>query len=541
MQRNKVIAYESRQLKIHKKNYTMHALELGAVVFALKTWRHYLYGTKSVIYTDHKSLQHIFDQKELNMRQRKWIELFSDYECEIRYHPGKANIVVDALSRKERLKPRRVRAMAMTVQAGMREKIQPGMKRDIATYVSKCLTCSKVKVEHQRPSGLLQQPEIPEWKWDKITMGFITKLPRSKSGHDTIWVIVDRLTKSAHFLAIKEDYSTEKLAKIYIDEIVARHGVPVSIILNRDGRFTSRCWQTMQKSLGTRLDMSTAYHPQTDRQSERTIQTLEDMLRACVIDFGGSSDVHLPLVEFSYNNSYYSSIRCAPFEALYGRKCRSPVLWAKIRESSLIGPELVQEMTDKVVLIKQKLKAARDHQKSYADNRRKLMEFEVGDRVMLKVSPWKGVIRFGKKGKLAPRYVGPFKILERIGPVAYRLILPKELSGVHDTLHVSNLKKCLVDDSLHVPLGDIMVDKTLRFVEEPMEIMNREVKSLYHSKIALVKVRWNSKRGPEFPKGGDTVTTMAGAGIGNQSTECDHLNEIGIVVKLVKFISFTFE
>ncbi|GJT99092.1 reverse transcriptase domain-containing protein [Tanacetum coccineum] len=515
----KDIAYASRQLKIHEKNYTTHDLELGAVVFALKTWRHYLYGTKSVIYTDHKSLQHIFDQKELNMRQRRWIELFSDYECEIRYHPGKANVVADALSRKERLKPRRVRAMAVTIQIGMREKIQaaqsealkqenilmenlhgldqqmekkegeslyfmdriwvplvggmrkmimneahkskysvhpgadkmyhdlrdmywwPGMKRDIATYVSKCLTCSKVKAEHQRPSGLLQQPEIPEWKWDKITMDFITKLPRSKSGHDTIWVIVDRLTKSAHFLAIREDYSTEKLAKIYVDEIVARHGVPVSIISDRDGRFTSRCWQTVQKALGTRLDMSTAYHPQMDGQSERTIQTLEDMLRACVIDFGGSWDVHLPLAEFSYNNSYHSSIRCAPFEALYGRKCRSPILWAEIGES---------------------------------------------------------VIRFGKKGKLAPRYVGPFEILERIGPVAYRLRLPEELSGVHDTFHVSNLKKCLADASLHVPLDDIKIDKTLRFVEEPVEIMDREVKSLKRSKIALVKVRWNSKRGPEF-------------------------------------------
>ncbi|GJU26091.1 putative reverse transcriptase domain-containing protein [Tanacetum coccineum] len=452
MQRGKVIANASRQLKTHEKNYTTHDLELGAILFALKTWRHYLYGTKSVIYTDHKSLQYIFDQKELNMRQRRWIELFSDYECEIRYHPGKANVVADALSRKERLKPRRVRAMAVTIQIGMREKIQaaqsealkqenilmenlhgleqqmekkegeslyfmdriwvplaggmrtvvmdeahkskysvhpgadkmyydlrdmywwPGMKRDIATYVSKCLTCSKVKAEHQRPSGLLQQPEIPEWKWDKITMDFITKLPRSKSGHDTIWVIVDRLTKSAHFLAIREDYSTEKLAKIYVDEIVARHGVPVSIISDRDGRFTSRCWQTVQKALGTRLDMSTAYHPQTDGQSERTIQTLEDMLRACVIDFGGSWDVHLPLAEFSYNNSYHSSIRCAPFEALYGRKCRSPVLWAEIGESSLIGPELVQETTDKVVLIKEKLKMQQKIIKKLCDNKTQTIE-----------------------------------------------------------------------------------------------------------------------------------------------------------------------
>ncbi|GJU64567.1 reverse transcriptase domain-containing protein [Tanacetum coccineum] len=488
MQRGKVIAYASRQLKTHEKNYTTHDLELGAVVFALKTWRHYLYGTKSVIYTDHKSLQHIFDQKELNMRQRRWIELFSDYECEIRYHPGKANVVADALSKKERLKPRRVRAMAVTIQAGMRETIQaaqsealkqenvlmenlhgldqqmekkegeslyfmdriwvplvgsvrtmimdeahrskyyvhpradkmyhdlrdmywwPGMKRDIATYVSKCLTCSKVKAEHQRPSGLLQQPEIPEWKWDKITMDFITKLPR-------------------------EDYSIEEIGKSSTsDEIVAR----------------------------TRLDMSMAYHPQTDGQSEHTIQTLEDMLRACVIDFGGSWDVHLPLAEFSYNNSYQPSIRCAPFEALYRRKCRSRVLWVEIGESSLIGPELVQEMTGKVVLIKEKLKAARDRQKSYADNRRKPLEFEVGDRVMLKVSPWKGVIRFGKKGKLALRY------------------------------------KCLADASLHVPLDEIKVDKTLRFVEEPVEIMNRDVKRLKRSKISLVKVRWNSKRGPEF-------------------------------------------
>ncbi|GJU15301.1 putative reverse transcriptase domain-containing protein [Tanacetum coccineum] len=244
--------------------------------------------------------------------------------------------------------------------------------------------------------------------------------------------------------------------------------------------------------------MSTTYHSQTDGQSERIIQTLEDMLRACVIDFGGSWDVHLPLDEFSYNNSYHTSIRCAPFKALNGRKCRSPMLWAETREGSMIGPELVQEMTDKVVVIKEKLKAARDRQKSYAENRRKLLEFEVGDRMMLKVSPWKGVVHFGKKGKLASMYVGPFEILERIGPVAYRLRLPKELIGVHDTFHVSNLKKCLGNANLHVPLNEIKIDKTLRFVEKPVEIMDREVRSLKRSRIPLVKVRWNSKRGLEF-------------------------------------------
>ncbi|GJR57599.1 putative reverse transcriptase domain-containing protein [Tanacetum coccineum] len=347
----------------------------------------------------------------------------------------------------------------------------PGIKRDIATYVSECLTCAKVKAEHQRPSSLLQQPEIPEWKWESITIDFITKLPRTRNGHDVIWVVVDRLTKSTHFLAICEDYSTEKLARLYTDEIVARHGVHVLIILDRDARFTSRLWQTFQKALGTQLDMSTAYHPQTDGQSERIIQTLEDMLRACKIYFGGSWDVYLSLAEFSYNNSYHTSIRCAPSEST--------------------------EMTDKVVVIKEKLKAARDRQKSYADNRRKPLEFEVGDHVMLKVSHWKGVVRFGNKGKLASRYVGSFEILERIGPVAYRLRMFEELSGVHDTLHVSNPKKSLVDASLHVPLDEIKVDKTLRFVEERVEIMDREIKSLKWSKISLVKVRWDSKRGPE--------------------------------------------
>ncbi|GJS64991.1 putative reverse transcriptase domain-containing protein [Tanacetum coccineum] len=392
MQKEKVIAYASRQLKVHEKNYTTHDLELGAVVFALKMWRHYLYGTKCVVFTDHKSLQHILDQKELNMRQRRWLELLSDYDCEIRYHPGKANVVADALSRKERSKPLRVRALVMTIGLnlpkqilsaqsearkeenfinedlhGMINKLEPradgtlclnnrswipcfgdlralimheshkskysihpgsdkmyqdlkklywwpNMKAEIATYVSKCLTCAKVKIEYQKPSGLLVQPEIPQWKWENITMDFVTKLPKTATGQDTIWVIIDRLTKSAHFLPMREDDTLEKLTRQYLKEVVSRHGVPVSIISDRDGKFTSHFWKTLNKALGTRLDMSTAYHPQTDGQSERTIQTLEDMLRACVLDFGKGWDKHLPLVEFSYNNSYHTSIKAAPFK-----------------------------------------------------------------------------------------------------------------------------------------------------------------------------------------------------------------------------------
>ncbi|GJR96904.1 reverse transcriptase domain-containing protein [Tanacetum coccineum] len=368
MQREKVIAYASRQLKPHEENYTTHDLELGAVIFALKIWRHYLYGTKCTVFTDHKSLQHILRQKELNMRQRRWLELLADYDCEICYHPGKANVVADALSRKKQIKPLRVRALILTVHpklpsqileaqnealkeenvknenlrgmdksfeirpdgtrciknqswlplfGGLRDLIMheshkskysihpgsdkmyhdlkklywwPNMKAIIAEYVSKCLTCSRVKAECQNPSGLLVQPEILMWKWESITMDFVSKLPKASIGHDTIWVIVDRLTKSAHFIPTRATDSMETLTRLYIKEIVSRHGVPISIISDRDSHFTSRFWQSLQNALGTQLDMSTAYHPETDGQSERTIQTLEDMLRACVIDYGKDGD-----------------------------------------------------------------------------------------------------------------------------------------------------------------------------------------------------------------------------------------------------------
>nr|GEY67056.1 reverse transcriptase domain-containing protein [Tanacetum cinerariifolium] len=249
----------------------------------------------------------------------------------------------------------------------------PNMKAIIVEYVSKCLTCSRVKVECQKPSGLLIQPEIPIWRWERITMDFVTKLPRTSNGHDTIWVIVDCLTKSAHFIPTRETDSKETLTRLYIKEIVSRHEVPISIISDRNSHFTSRFWQTMQSAFGTQLDMSTAYHSKTDRQSERTIQTLEDMLRACVIDFGK-----------------------APFEALYGRKCRSPVCWAKVGDVQLTRPEIIYETNETKVQIRQHLQPARERQRSYENVRRKPSEFQVGDRVMLKVSPRKGVIRFGK-------------------------------------------------------------------------------------------------------------------------------------------------
>ncbi|GKB88152.1 putative reverse transcriptase domain-containing protein [Tanacetum coccineum] len=333
----------------------------------------------------------------MNMRKRCWIELFNDYDYEIRYHPGKANDKILAAQNEaskainapglDNQMEREAHKSKYSVHPGADKMYYdlrdtywwPGMNKDIELYV--------------------------KWKWKRIAMDFITKLPRTRNGHHAIWVIVDRLTKSAYLLPIHGDFKMDRLARLYLNEIVARHGVPISIISDRDSCFTSRFWQSMQEALGTMLDMSMAYHPRTDVQSECTIQTLEDKLR-----------------------------------------------------------------------------------KSYVDRRRKPIEFNVGDHVILKVSPWKVVVRFGKKGKLAPRFVRQFEITERISPIAYRLRLTKELNGVHDTFHVSNLKKCLDDPTLHVSLKEIHVDAKLNFVEEPVEILEREFKKLKRSRIPIIKV-----------------------------------------------------
>ena len=217
-----------------------------------------------------------------------------------------------------------------------------GMKRDVSEFVTKCMVCQKVKAEHQVPSGLLQPIKILEWKWDRITMDFVVGLPLIGRKHDSFWVVVDRLTKSTHFLPVRTDYALDKLTKLYIREIVQLHGIPISIISYRDPRFTSSFWGKLQEALGTRLNFSTTFHPQTDGHSERVIQVLEDMLRSYVIDYEGSWDRHIPLIEIVYNNSFQSSIGMAPYEALYVRKCITPLCWTKLSEKKIIGPDLIQ-------------------------------------------------------------------------------------------------------------------------------------------------------------------------------------------------------
>ncbi|KAL4347857.1 hypothetical protein GQ457_17G010820 [Hibiscus cannabinus] len=344
MEGDNVVAYASRQLKPHELNYPTHDLELATIVFALKIWRHYLYGEKCHMFTDHKSLKYLLTQKDLNLRQRRWMELLKDYDLVIDYRPGKANVVANALT------------------------------------------------------------------------------------------------------------------------------------------------------LGTRLNLSTTFHPQTDGQSERVIQILEDMLRACVIDFGRNLEKSIPLVEFAYNNSYQTSIQMAPFEALYGRRCRTPICWSELGENKVLGPQMIQDTEKQVQIIHNRLRKAFDRQKAYVDTKRRDIRYEVGDKVFLKVSPWKKVLRFGKKGKLNPRYIGPFEVLEKVGLVAYRLALPPEFDKIQKIFHVSMLRKYRSDPSYVLEPEKVELNPDLTYEEEPVMILDREVKRLRNKNMSLVKVLWRNHK-----------------------------------------------
>ncbi|KAA0033199.1 pol protein [Cucumis melo var. makuwa] len=410
MQRGKVVAYASRQLKSHEQNYLTHDLELAA--------------------------------KELNMRQRRWLELVKDYDCEILYHPGKANVVADALSRKKIIDAKSNdpylvekcclaeagQAVEFSISSDGSMKMYQdikwvywwhNMKREVAEFVSKCLVCHQVKAPRPKPAGLLQPLSVLKWKWENVSMDFITGLPRTLRG----------------FI-------------LYMSEIVRLHGVPVLIVSDRDARFTSKFMTGLQAAMGKRLDFSTTFHPQTDGQTEHLNHVLEDMLRACALEFPGSWDSHLHLMEFAYNNSFQATIGMAPFEALYDKCCRSPVCWDEVGEQRLVGPELVQSTNEAI----QKIRS-----------------------LFLKVAPMKGVLQFETRGKLSPRFVVSFEILERIGPVGYRLALPPSLSEVHDVFHVSMLRKYVPDPSHVVDYEPLEIDENLSYTEQPVDVLGREV------------------------------------------------------------------
>ncbi|KAG8501005.1 hypothetical protein CXB51_003048 [Gossypium anomalum] len=473
MQEGKVIAYAFRQLKPHEKNYPAHDLELAAIIFALKIWRHHLYGEKCHIFTDHKSLK---------LRQRRWLELIKDYELVIDYHPDdesdfqissdgclmfRDRVCVPKNDKLIRKILQEAHSSSLSIHPGSTKMYNDlkkmywwvGIKRDISESVSRCLICQQVKAEHQVPSGLLQPVVVPEWKWDRVTIDFVTGLPFTPRKKDAVWVVIDKLTKSAHFIPVRMDFSLDKLAELYISEIVRLHGVPLSIISDRDPRFTSRFWKKLQKALGTKLSFSTAFHPQTDGQSEKVIQVLEDMLRCCVLEFQGSWEKYLPLVEFAYNNSYQSSLKMAPYEALYGRKCCTPLYWTELKENQIYKVDLVKETEEKVKIIRDCLKAASDRQKSYADLKKKEIEYQV--------------------------------VIERVGPLAYRLALPIELEKIHNVFHVSMLRHYRSDPSHVISQTEVEIQPDMTYGEEPVKILAREVKQLRNKSIALVKVLWN--------------------------------------------------
>ncbi|TYK29838.1 DNA/RNA polymerases superfamily protein [Cucumis melo var. makuwa] len=476
MQQGKVVAYASRQLKSHEQNYPTHDLELPAVpgkanIVADALSRKVAHS--AALITKQAPLLRDFERAEIAVS----VGEVTSQLAQLSVQPTLRQMIIIAqlndpyLVEKCRLvETGQGEDFSISSDDGLTFEGRLNMKREVADFVSRCLVCQQVKAPRQRPAGLLQPLSVPGWKWKSVSMDFIMGLPKNLKGYTVIWVVIDRLTKSAHFVPGKSTYTASKWGQLYMTEIVRLHGVPVSIVSNRDARFTSKFWKGLQLALGTRLDFSTAFHPQTDGQTERLNQTLEDMLRACVLEFSGSWDSQLYLMEFAYNNSYQATIGMAPFEALYGKCCRSPVCWGEVGEQRMLGPELVQTTNAAIKKIRARMLTAQSRQKSYAD----------------------GVLRFEKKGKLSPRFVGPFEILERIGPVAYHLVLPLSLSAVHDVFHVSMLRRYVVDPTHEVDFEPLQISENLSYEEQLVEILARDVKKLRSREISLVKVLWRN-------------------------------------------------
>jgi hypothetical protein len=371
----------------------------------------------------------------------------------------------------------------------------PDMKKELADFIAKCLECQKVKVEHRHPVGLLQTLPIPEWKWEVVTMDFITKLPRTNKQHDSIMVVVDKLTKAAHFIPVKLTLKATNIVDVYMREIARLHGIPKTIVFDRDPKFTSKFWKGLFNGFGTNLNFSTTYHPESDGQIERVNQVIEDMLRMYVMDKPSKWEDYLHLVEFSYNNGYQTSLKMSPFEALYDRKCNTPVSWDNLVDRVVVGPDLLRGMEEKMIKIKQNLKASQDRQKTYADKGRNHKEFKVGDHVFLKVKANKISLKLGNCSKLVARYCGPFEILERIGPVAYMIALPASMS-IHNVFHVSLLKKYIPDVNHVIDWNVIQVEQEGAFQVHLVHILEWKIKQIRNRSIGLVKVQW-TWYGPE--------------------------------------------